>query len=90
MNTIADQWRAEFHDRYRAAVIALCTDADARMVADPTNCRRIRLEAEQAISTLATTIKPCAGWPDEQRAAFEQWRVEQIVGLALAKARRAE
>jgi len=57
--------------------------ADARMGADPANCRSIRMEAEQAISTLATTIKPCAGWPLDKQSAFEQWRVEQIVGLAL-------
>ncbi len=83
-------WRAAFHHHLIAALNAIAGNADARMLADPANCRAIRLGAEIALATLRSDLQSDPAWPADQRAAFEVWRVEQIVGLALGKAKRVE
>ena len=69
-------WRSEFHQHLVAAMNALCADADARMLADPANCRTIRIEAETAFATLRSELQSDPSWPADQRAAFEVWRLE--------------
>lgn len=66
--------RMAFHQHLVAALNAIAADADARMVADPANCRAIRLDAESARAALRRDLQPDPAWSADQREAFEAWR----------------
>ena len=67
-------WSVAFHQHLNATLNALVEAADARMVADPANCRAIRIEAENAMATLRRDLQPDPAWSAEQRHAFEAWQ----------------